>query len=89
MVTLLTGAPLSYLQEVLCRWVQWPTTEHPNSPTLEALCAALRSPTVGLGSLAEEMEKEMKQCKGKLAGFYLSRGEGGKQSVEIHCMDKP
>ena len=64
MLTLLVGAPVSYLQELLNQWVQWPTTEHPNNPTLEALCAALRSPLVGLGRLAEEVEKEMKQCAG-------------------------
>ena len=61
MVTLLTGAPVSYLQELLSQWVQWPTEEHQNNPTLGALCTALRSSLVGLGSLAEEVEKEMKQ----------------------------
>ena len=66
MVTLLTGAPVSYLQELLSQWVQWPTTDHPNHPTLRALCTVLRSSLVGLGSLADEVEKEMKQCaKGK------------------------
>ena len=64
MVILLTGAPVSYLQELLSQWVQWPTTDHPNHPTLEALCTALSSSLVGLGSLAEEVEKEMKQCTG-------------------------
>ena len=62
MLMLLVGAPVSYLQELLSRWVQWPTSEHPNDPTLEALCASLRSPLVGLGSLAEDVDKEMKQC---------------------------
>ena len=62
MVTLLTGAPVSYLQELLSQWVQWPTTDHPSHPTVRALCTALRSSLVGLGSLAEEVEKEMKQC---------------------------
>ena len=61
MVTLLTGAPVSYLQELLSQWVQWPTEEHQNNPTLGALCTALRSSLVGLGSLAEELEREMKQ----------------------------
>ena len=61
MVTLLMGAPVSYLQELLSQWVQWPTTEYPNIPTLEALCVAL-SPLVGLGSLAKDLEKE---CTGK------------------------
>ena len=65
MVTLLVGAPVSYLQELLSQWVQWPTTEHPSNPTLEALCAALRSPLVGLGSLAKEVEKEIKPRTGK------------------------
>ena len=62
MITLLTGAPVSYLQELLCQWVQWPTTDHPNHPTVRALCTALRSSPVGLVSLAEEVEKEMTQC---------------------------
>ena len=62
MVTLLTGAPVSYLQELLSQWVQWPTADHPSHPTLGALCTALCSSLVGLGSLAEEVEKEMMQC---------------------------
>ena len=65
MLMLLVGAPVSYLQELLSQWVQWPTNEHPNNPTLEALCAALQSPLVGLGSLAKDVEKEIKQCAGK------------------------
>ena len=67
MLALLTGAPVSYLQELLSQWVQWPTADHPSHPTLGALCTALHSSLVGLGSLAEEVEKEMKQCAtGKL-----------------------
>ena len=67
MLKLLVGAPVSYLQELLSQWVQWPTEEHQNNPTLGALCTALRSSLVGLGSLAKEVEKEMKQCDtGKL-----------------------
>ena len=62
MPKLLVGAPVSYLQELLSQWVQWPTEGHQNNPTLGALCTALRSSLVGLGSLAEEVEKEMKQC---------------------------
>ena len=62
MPKLFVGAPVSYLQELLSQWVQWPTADHPYDPTLGALCTALRSSLVGLGSLAEEMEREMKQC---------------------------
>jgi hypothetical protein len=62
MLKLMVGAPVSYLQELLSQWVQWPTEEHQNNPTLGALCTALRSSLVGLGGLAEEVEKEMKQC---------------------------
>ena len=61
MFKLLVGAPVSYLQELLSQWLQWPTEEHQNNPTLGALCTALRSSLVGLSSLAEEVEKEMKQ----------------------------
>ena len=63
MLKLLVGAPVSYLQELLSQWVQWPTADHPSHPTLGALCTALRSSLVGLGSLAEEVEKEMKQIE--------------------------
>ena len=48
-VTLLTGAPVSYLQELLSQWVQWPTTDHPTHPTVRALCTALRSSPISLG----------------------------------------
>ena len=61
MLKLLTGAPVSYLQELLTQWVQWPTTDHPNHPTPESLCTALRGSLVGLGSLAQNVEKELKR----------------------------
>ena len=74
MLALLIGAPVSYLQELLSQWVQWPTADHPTHPTLGALCTALRSSLVGLGSLAEEVEKEMKQCtSGKLVIVLIAR----------------
>ena len=57
---LLTTAPKSFLTELLSLWIQWPTVDHPTKPTLEALCEALRSSLVGLGQLAEEVEREMK-----------------------------
>ena len=58
------GAPISYLQELLSQWLQWPTDSHPTKPTLEALCTALQSSLVGLGSLAERMNEEMRQSTG-------------------------
>ena len=63
---LLAGAPTTYLTELLNQWVQWPTFSHPTKPTLRALCTSLRSSLVGLGSLADKVEMEMKQsltCK--------------------------
>lgn len=57
---LLTGAPVSFMMQLLSQWVQWPTADHPTNPTLRLLCTALRSSSVGLGSLAEVVEKEMK-----------------------------
>ena len=71
MITLLTGAPVSYLQELLSQWVQWPTTDHPNHPTVRALCTALRSSLVGLGSLAQIVENE----------FNERERASGKQSI--------
>ena len=59
MPSLLTTAPKSYLTELLSKWVQWPTVNHPTKPTLSTLCEALRSSSVGLGSLAEQVEREM------------------------------
>ena len=64
---LLSGAPTRYLTELLNQWIQWPTENHPNKPTLRALCEALRSSLVGLGSLADEVEREMgKYLTGKV-----------------------
>ena len=64
MPLLLVGAPISYLQELLSQWVQWPTASHSIRPTLESLCAALQSSLVGLGSLADQVNKEMRQRTG-------------------------
>ena len=58
---LFMSAPTSYLKELLSRWIQWPTLSHPTKPTLRVLCTSLRSSIVGLGSLADEVEREMKQ----------------------------
>ena len=58
--TLLMWAPASFLTTLLSQWVQWPTEDHPTKPTLGALCEALRSSLVGLGSLAEQVERELK-----------------------------
>ena len=61
MPLLLTEAPASFLKELLSRWIQWPTLNYPTRPTLRVLCASLRSSSVGLGSLADEVEREMMQ----------------------------
>ena len=60
---LLATAPTSFLMELLSQWTQWPTKLHPTKPTLDALCLTLSSSLVGLGSLAETVEKEMKPSK--------------------------
>ena len=59
-ISLLMYAPASFLATLLEQWVQWPTKEHPTKPTLEALCEALRGSLAGLGSLAEQVERELK-----------------------------
>lgn len=56
MQSLLMSSPTSFLRELLSRWVQWPTEDHPIKPTLRALCTALRTSLVGLGSLACKVE---------------------------------
>ena len=44
------------LRELLSRWAQWPTQDHPDEePTMEKLRDALRSRLVGLGVLASEV----------------------------------
>ena len=58
--SLFMSAPASFLTQLLSQWVQWPTVHHPTKPTLRALCGTLRSSFVGLGSLAEKIEREMK-----------------------------
>ena len=59
-LSLFMSAPASFLTQLLSQWVQWPTVTHPTKPTLGALCETLRSSPVGLGSLAEKVEKKMK-----------------------------
>ena len=59
-LSLLISSPASFLRTLLSQWVQWPTKEHPTKPTLKALCEALRGSPVGLGSLAEQVERELK-----------------------------
>jgi hypothetical protein len=67
---LLTSAPASFLRTLLGQWVQWPTKEHPTKPTLEALCEALRGRLAGLGSLAEQVERELKCSSTGKDNFY-------------------
>ena len=43
------------MESVLTQWAHWPTDSHPNTPTLEMLCGALRSNLVGLGDVANEL----------------------------------
>ena len=43
------------LNAVLCQWVQWPTTAHPQTPTMEMFRDALRSNLVGLGAVANQL----------------------------------
>ena len=45
------------LSIVLSQWAQWPMADHPNVPTMEKLCDALRSGLVGLGALANDLYK--------------------------------
>lgn len=52
---LLQGAPLSWLEEMLSQWLQWPTDQHPEIPSIEALCSSLKSTLVGLGATAETL----------------------------------
>ena len=54
------SGPTSFLRELLSLWVQWPIVNHPTKPTLGALCDTLCSSLVGLGQLAETVERELK-----------------------------
>ena len=49
------AAPQRLLTELLNQWSQWPTAEHPQAPTMERLCDALRSGQVGLGAEANDL----------------------------------
>ena len=78
--SLFTSAPASFLTELLTKWVQWPTKDHPTKPILGVLCEALRSSLVELGQLAEKVEKEMKcytagkgSCEVQVVGDYNTR----------------
>ena len=49
------ATPQRLLTELLHQWSQWPTAEHPQAPTMERLCDALRSGQVGLGAEANDL----------------------------------
>ena len=63
MPILLNDAPVCYLTKLLSQWVQWPTAEHPTKPTVGMLCKALRTSLVGLGSLADKVQEDMKSLR--------------------------
>ena len=71
MPLLLATAPTSFLKELLSRWIQWPTLSHPTRPTLRVLCTSLRSAIVGLGSLADKVEKQVITGKGSSQRMLL------------------
>ena len=59
--SLFENAPVSYLTEMLSRWVQWtPESQHGKHVTLRDLVKALQSKTVGLAAIAEEITKAIK-----------------------------
>ena len=43
------------LIKVLSDWCEWPTEDHPDAPTVERLCDALRGNLVGLGAVANDL----------------------------------
>ena len=47
--------PQQLLNELLSQWSQWPTVDHPEDPTMERLCDALRSGLVRLGATADHL----------------------------------
>ena len=70
--SLFMSAPASFLRELLSQWIQWPTKDHSKQPTLGVLCETLRSSLVGLGSLADRVEREVE---------YSTTGKG---SFAVH-----
>ena len=43
------------LRELIYQWSQWPTVTHSEVPTMEKLYDAMRSGSVGLGAVANEL----------------------------------
>ena len=63
--------PQQCLNAVLCQWVQWPTTAHPQTPTMEILRDALRSDLVGLGAVANQLydaRNQLPSCAATTSG---------------------
>ena len=63
--------PQQRLNAVLCQWVQWPTTAHPQTPTMEILRDALRSDLVGLGAVANKLydaRNQLPSCAATTSG---------------------
>ena len=70
------------LKKVLCQWVQWPTTAHSQTPTMEMLRDALRSDLVGLGAVANQLydvrNQLPSQCVSPPPSATASGGQGGR-----------
>ena len=58
------------LRELLTQWSQWPTKDHPQPPTLEALCDALQGSLVNLGAVANDiyaLKDQLPSCRIKVS----------------------
>ena len=77
--------PQQHLNAILCQWVQWPTTAHSHTPTMEMLCDALRSDLVGLGAVANKLYAARNQLPSQCVSVppsscaaTASGGQGGR-----------
>ena len=52
------AGPRQLMRELMEKWCEWPNEDHPDHPTLDKLCGALRSGLVGFGALANTIESD-------------------------------
>ncbi len=60
-VTVSARPPDEYLIKLLTEWTQWPTSKHKDYPTMDSLCEALRSQSVGMGRAADKLDSKRNQ----------------------------
>ena len=81
---LIPGAPVTYLQEVLSKWLD----RAPPSPTLTKLCGALRSHAVDQSRIALELEQQYQTRRTGMSAYKCSTLNSGPMIISLYSIGR-